>query len=42
MDETWVERRVAAAQAAVKGTPNELPDAVANARRCLPASCSRA
>lgn len=30
MDDTWVARRIAEAQAAVKGTPNEVSDVVAN------------
>jgi hypothetical protein len=29
MDNSWVARRIAEAQAAVKGTPNDVPDAVA-------------
>jgi hypothetical protein len=35
MSTDWIARRVAEAQAAVKGTPDEVPDAVAEAFRSL-------
>jgi hypothetical protein len=35
MSEDWIERRVSEAQSAVRGTPNEVPDEVAQTFRAL-------